>query len=170
VIVLRHSGLRVRDAVTLPQSGIVDGKVLLYTAKTGTSVYFPLPYVVREALRGLPNVHDDYFFWSARGNPESAVADWQRSLKRLFTLAGIQGHAHRFRDTFAISLLQRGVSLENVSMLLGDSNTLITNRHYAPWVKSRQESLEREVKKAWEWEPVLCKVSRTGLIMGCCLL
>lgn len=150
VLLLLYSWLCIRDAVTPRQSDVVDGKLLLYTAKTGTSVYVPLPDVVREALRGLPNVHHDYFFWGARGNPKSAVADWQRSLKRLFTLAGIQGHAHRFRDTFSLALLQRGVSLENVSVLRGHQSSRITGKHYAPWVKSRQESLEREVKKARE--------------------
>jgi integrase len=47
-------------------------------------------------------------------------------------------HPHRFRDTFAVSLLLKGVSLESVSKLLGHSSIKITERHYAPWVKARQ--------------------------------
>ena len=54
-------------------------------------------------------------------------------------------HPHRFRDTFAVSLLLKGVSLDNVSKLLGHSSIKITERHYAPWVKARQEQLEAEV-------------------------
>jgi hypothetical protein len=33
------------------------------------------------------------------------VAGWQRSFETLFRIAGIKGHAHRFRDTFAVRLL-----------------------------------------------------------------
>jgi len=42
------------------------------------------------------------------------------------------GHSHRFRDTFAVALLAKGVSLENVSVLLGHSSVKITEGHYKP--------------------------------------
>jgi hypothetical protein len=60
-----------------------------------------------------------YFFWSGNGLAKSTVADWHRSLGKAFKLAGIKGHAHRFRDTFSVNLLQAGVPLETVSVLLG---------------------------------------------------
>jgi integrase len=49
-----------------------------------------------------------------------------------------------------VELLQAGVSIETVSVLLGHSSIRVTERHYAPWVKSRQDKLEREVRKIWE--------------------
>src|SRR5262249_42961268 len=55
----------------------------------------------------------------------------------------------RFRDTFAVELLQAGVPLETVSMLLGHSSVKITEKHYKPWVKALQRRLEDEVKRAW---------------------
>ncbi len=35
------------------------------------------------------------------------------------------------------------------SVLLGHSSLKITEKHYAPWVKARQEQLEAAVRKAW---------------------
>jgi hypothetical protein len=65
-------------------------------------------------------------------------------------LSGARAHPHRFRDTFAVELLQNGVSLEDVSKLLGHSSVKITEKHYAPWVKGRQERLEGILDQALE--------------------
>ncbi|HUZ94356.1 MAG TPA: tyrosine-type recombinase/integrase, partial [Edaphobacter sp.] len=146
---LRYSGLRIRDAVTLSKEKIEDGKLLLYTQKTGTPVFIPLPDPVLEQLQKV-NPSSPFIFWSGVGNPKSAVADWQRSLAKVFVLAGIKGHAHRFRDTFSVNLLKAGVPLETVSILLGHSSVKITEKHYAPWVKSRQIALEEQVSRAWK--------------------
>ncbi len=149
VLLLRYSGLRIRDAVTLGRERIRDGRLFVYTAKTGTAVWCPLPPFVIEALESLAG-RGDYFFWSGESKPKSAVGDWQRSLGRLFRLAGVpDGHAHRFRDTFSIELLLAGVPLERVSMLLGHQSVRVTERHYAPWVAARQEQLEVDVRRTW---------------------
>ena len=80
---------------------------------------------------------------------KSAVANWHRSLKKPFDLASIVGgHPHRFRHTFS-DLLSKGVSLENVSKALGHSSVKITEKFYGAWVKSRQEALDSEIRKAW---------------------
>ena len=147
VLLLRYSGLLIRDGVCLRRDRIVDGKLMVYTQQTGQAVYVPLPPVVEESLA--KSGSGELLFWSGHGNPKSAVADWQRSLRRLFDLAGVEdGHAHRFRDTFAVALLQKGVPLETVAILLG--NTIkIAEKHYAPWVRSRQVALEDAVRKSW---------------------
>ena len=43
VEVLLHTGLRIGDAVTLRRDSILDGKMRVKTAKTGTEIYCPLP-------------------------------------------------------------------------------------------------------------------------------
>ena len=45
--------------------------------------------------------------------------------------------------------LEKGVSLETVSVLLGHSSLKITERHYKPWMKKLQTKLEEEVTKLW---------------------
>jgi integrase len=150
ILLLRYSGLRIRDAATLQRERLQNGKLLLYMQKTGVPVFVPLPPFVMRALEDAPNMHPRYCFWSGNGLPKTAVADWQRSLRRLFDLAGVNGgHAHRFRDTFAVELLLAGVPIDQVSVLLGHSSVKITEKSYAPWIKARQEQLEVAVMKAW---------------------
>jgi integrase len=104
-----------------------------------------------EELRSLPLVHGKYYFAGPESLRMETVADlWRRKLGRLFKLANVKdGHPHRFRHTFAVELLKKGIPLEEVSVLLGHSSIRITERHYSAWVKSRQEILEEHVRKTW---------------------
>jgi hypothetical protein len=47
------------------------------------------------------------------------------------------------------------VPLERVSVLLGHSSIRVTERHYAPWVRSRQEQLEADLQRAWSQDPLV---------------
>ena len=126
------------------------GKLFLYTAKTGTPVWCPLPPEAVQALDAARGTSQKYFFWTGQGKLKSAVGDWQRSLKKLFVLAKVLGgHPHRFRQTFASELLLARVPIERVSVLLGHSSTRITEKHYAAWVGARQEQIEADVRATW---------------------
>ena len=90
-------------------------------------------------------------FWSAESRRESAPGDWQRVLKGVFNEAKIpDGHARRFRDTFAVELPLAGVPMDRVLVLLGHSSIKVTEKHYSPWVRARQEQLEADVRRTWE--------------------
>lgn len=143
--------MRIGDTIALSEERLSSNKLLLYTAKTGTPVYVPLPEIVTNALAALEPTSSGRYFSTGAAKPQTARANWSRYLDTLFELADVRhGHSHRFRDTFAVSLLLNGVSLENVSRLLGHSSIRITERHYAPWVKARQTMLEGEVRRTWE--------------------
>lgn len=160
VLLMRYSGMRVSDAVTLTTDRLDGRRLFLYTQKTGVPVYTVLPQSVLNALEATPRVTDTRYFWSGQGKRETVVCHWQMRLKKVFDLAGVskgQGNAisHRFRDTFAVELLLAGVPIERVSILLGHQSVRVTERHYNPWVRSRQEQLEADVARAWKLDPVL---------------
>jgi len=147
---MRYAGLRIGDVIALDRSRLADNKLLLYTAKTGTPVYVPLPPFVAAALDGLDTNGNGRFFSTGNAQPQTARANWSRYLNTVFGLAKVKGgHSHRFRDTFAVSLLAKGVSIENVSVLLGHSSIKITEKHYKPWVRTLQVQLEADVARAW---------------------
>lgn len=150
VLLLRYSGLRITDAVTLSKRQIEEGVLKLRTAKTGTDVRVPLPPAAINALNALPAA-GGYFFWSGMGEKKSCVGDYQRAFKKLYELAKVaNGHAHRWRDTFAVELLLSGMPLEQVAVLLGHQSVRVTEKHYSPFVKARQEQLEAGVRKTFE--------------------
>jgi hypothetical protein len=97
ILLLRYSGLRIGDAASLARNRIQDDKLELYTAKTGTKVFLPLPPKVIEALNALP-VKGEYFFWSGQSKIRTVTGRWQRIHRALFVKAGLPGtHPHRFR-------------------------------------------------------------------------
>jgi integrase/recombinase XerD len=158
---LRWSGLSIRDAITLERTRLNDNdELFLYRAKTGVPVYVPLPSEVAESLRNVPSgvkPNSRYFFWSGNGDPKTAVADWQRSFRRLAEIANLREpdgspkrcHFHMIRDTFAVELLLAGVTMDQVSLLLGHKSIRTTEKHYAPFVKARQEQLAASVRRTW---------------------
>ena len=79
-------------------------------------------------------------------------------LALMFKEAGIpDGHGHGLRDIFEVGLLQAGVPMERVSVLLGHSSNKVTEKHYSPWVRARQEQSETDVKRTWETSVSTCE-------------
>jgi site-specific recombinase XerD len=148
ILLMRYSGLRISDATTLRRDSIVERRLTLYTAKTGQPVSMLLPNSVAVALSKVVSKNPDYFFWTGKSSRASATGVWHERLADVFKDAKIvNGHSHRFRDTFAVSLLASGVSMQDVSTLLGHRNIAITQKHYSPWDQTRQAALDKALAK-----------------------
>lgn len=148
-LVLRWTGLRISDGVTLSKKKVEHARVFLRTTKTGEAVYVPVPPLVIEALAEI-ETDDQHYFWSGLGSVKTVIETWRRRMLKVAKIADVTGaEFHRFRDTFSVALLKRNVSVENVAILLGISPATVL-KHYAPWVKSRQDALTTAVSQAWE--------------------
>jgi integrase len=148
VLLLRYSGMRISDAAMLKEESLHGNRLLLYTAKTGTPVFVPLPPELVEKLRAT-TTKAGYFFITESTRMETVTNTWRRKLAKLFKDSKISGgHPHRLRDTAAVEWLLAGIPIESVAVLLGHS-IKICEKHYAPWVKARQEQLEDLVKRSW---------------------
>ncbi len=110
-----------------------------------------------------------FWFWSGNGKLSTQVGHWQGELLDLSAAVKVGHlHAHRFRDTFAVSLLLEGVPVERVAVLLGHSSIKVTEKHYSPWIRERQEQAESDVRATWAHDPVaaLAATNDTPLIHG----
>ncbi|MGA9559349.1 MAG: tyrosine-type recombinase/integrase [Terriglobales bacterium] len=159
VQLMRWTGLAISDAASLERSEIHFDKgkklhrVVTSRQKTGTHVSVPLPPAIAKEVLTVLNGNPRYVFWTGNGLVSSTVTHWQDDMRKLFKAAGITSAgnmlSHRLRDTFAVDLLEKGVPLEEVSKLLGHESIKTTERHYAKWVKGRQDRLDSLVTASW---------------------
>ena len=146
LLLMRHTGLRISDALMLRKDQVRDGAVQLFTKKTGGHVLLPIPTDVQRALDCLPipegaNYDTGYFFWSGRSEPQTLITDVSRALKRVFDLSGVKNaHAHRYRHSLATEILGKGGTMGQVADILGISEH-VARRHYAKWSLERREQV-----------------------------
>jgi integrase/recombinase XerD len=157
---MRHSGLAIRDAVTLERSEIVfdpkleQHRIVTSRQKTGTHVSVMIPPAVAKEVLSVLNGNERYVFWNTgTGLEQSAVTNWQHDLRRLFR--GTFGEKtdftpHCLRDTAAMGWLSRGMRMEVVSKMLGHTSIKTTEKSYAKWDTRRQDNLDSELMATWE--------------------
>ena len=150
----RWSGLSLVDAVCLRRDELKQTgqkfRIDTRRRKTGSRVGVPIPtWLGRELLR-VKNGHPEFFFQTGEATSKSAVSNFDKWYRTIFTKAGVSGGSHRFRHFFAVSLLERGVDIRIVSKALGHKSLAITERHYAAWSQAQQKKMESEIARAWK--------------------
>jgi integrase len=142
VLLMRFTGIRISDVVTLSREHIQGGYLVKRAVKNGSRLRIKLEPVVMQALHNLPRpmaaTADSPMYFAGQGKMPSLRKGAERLLARAFKLAGIEnGYPHRFRHTFASELLAKGTNIEVVADLLGDS-VAIVRKHYWKWIEEWQ--------------------------------
>jgi integrase/recombinase XerD len=156
---MRWTGLRIGDALMCAKSRIHGNRFNLTTQKGKTALTVIIPDHVITALNALPlreDVHPNYFFWSGSSKHKSLTGRWQRKLERLNDYLSISKddgtpmkfHSHQLRDTFAVTQLLSGTTMQDLSKMLAHKSVKITEKYYSPWVPERQAALERRMTEA----------------------
>lgn len=151
---MRHSGLRISDAVGVARNRLTGEDLFLYARKNGIPVFAPLPPHVLEALAKMPPLSTSnprYFFWTGKGKIETCANTWRRCFMTVVKAAGIEKrcHPHMLRDTFAVEALLADVPVDQVSLILGHHSIAVTQKHYMPFVVARQQQISRSIRKTW---------------------
>ena len=153
-LLLRWTGLRGSDAVTLRWKEIDwrDKGINRLTQKRLKRVWVPLHPELLFVLDVERQQHqpesDDYVLLSpATRKPLTRPRLYER-MRALGRQAGVENvHPHRFRDTFAVDMLLKGLSPYDVAKILGDTIHTIET-HYAPFVRELRERARRFIESA----------------------
>jgi len=144
-LLLRWTGLRGVDAVKLTWSEVkLDQKEIeRVTQKRRKRVMLPMHTELLFALEAEheklnPEPSAQVLLNPATGTPMNRPRLYTRMLA-LGKRAGVAGaHPHRFRDTLAVDMLNRGASFYDVAKMLGDTIDTV-EKHYTPFVKELRD-------------------------------
>lgn len=156
IMVMRYTGLSIRNTFLLRRDQIHDGRLEVRRAKNGKPIYVPVTFDLQAALDAVPvprrseDPNCPWFFYSGREEIEIEYA--QRSaegtMRAVFNRSGVKNaKTHRFRHTLATRMLEQGASYEDVAAVLGNSARIV-EKHYAKWSKGRQERIDRYFRAA----------------------
>ncbi len=148
-LVLRWKGLRGSDVVSLRWAEIDfhTGEISRLTLKRRNRVVIPMHSELKFALeadfqRRSPSPEDRVLLNPATSRPMTRPRLYARIVS-LGKRAGVaDAHPHRFRYTFCVDMLARGVNPYNVAKLVGITVEML-ERHYAPFIPELRERVRR---------------------------
>jgi integrase len=152
-----YTGLRISDVALFRADRMQStGEILVRTTKAGTHVYTWVPEWLQERIRDRAEKHGEFIFGKHRPTTLDIITEtWRRRLNSLWDLCGEWKEnptPHRFRHTFARILLQRGVTVDDVAQLLGNTPAMV-RKHYAAWIPERQARLTSILQDAFKDKP-----------------
>lgn len=171
-----ETGLRISDAMRFDPSRLVQGERLwIYPFQMtkrkrlakGTGIHFEtflsLPLKTRiDRARGKGLwISESFPFREARNTRRAVYIRVYREMQRVGEVRGIEDcRPHRLRDTFAVRKLLAGVSLDDVSRLLGHASVSMTEEAYAAWIPARARRLEHLVADSLVQPPLVNHLNR----------
>jgi site-specific recombinase XerD len=149
ILTLRYTSMRIPDAALLRDGSVKGARVTFYMVTTGVPVYLPIPEFLESDLAALRR-SGGYLFLRRAHAPRYSDRYLGTASRETFARAGISGgNPDRFRDTFAVSLLEQGVPNRSLVEAARPCLHQSDRASYAPWVQSLQNRLEAEVEN-WD--------------------
>ena len=142
LLTFRYTGLRMKELVNLRTEEVdLEARRISLVGKGRKPRVIPIPHLLADTLREYldeirPNLPtSSYLFANPRGNRSLRGRYGPRALHNLVveagTSAGVAGRhfAHRWRHSYATSLVRRGEDIHVVQRLMGHSNIATTSRY-----------------------------------------
>jgi site-specific recombinase XerD len=142
LLTLRYSGLRAGELVNLRTEEVdLEARRISLVGKGRKPRVVPIPHLLADVLREYldeirPQLPESsYLFANPRGNRSLRGRYGPRALHNLVVEAGTSAavtgrhFAHRWRHTYATSLVRRGEDIHVVQRLMGHSNIATTSRY-----------------------------------------
>ena len=142
LLTLRYSGLRAGELVNLRTEEVdLEARRISLVGKGRKPRVVPIPHLLADVLREYldelrpKSPKSAYLFANPMGNRSLRGRYGPRALHNLVveagTSAGVAGRhfAHRWRHTYATSLVRRGEDIHVVQRLMGHSNIATTSRY-----------------------------------------
>jgi integrase len=156
-----ETGMRVSDAIRFDPSVLQRGEsgLWVYTYVQSKRQRIKRPSRVEAYISDRLKTSIDGCKWLSQDKPFWYGVATGRGYKLGYQVYGLMQtigkrcgvadcRPHRLRDTFAVRALLHGVSLEDVSRLLGHSRVKVTELYYAKWVAARKRRLESIVAQS----------------------
>jgi integrase len=152
--------MRVSDAIRFDPAAIQRGDaglwIYFYTQRKRKRTKQPSPieaYISDRLKKEIMNCKwlspaGPFWYGSSSAGYGLAYQVYDR-MQRIGKRCGITDcRPHRLRDTFAVRALVRGITIGDVSRLLGHSSVKITEAYYAKWIPARRSRLEAIVAQS----------------------
>lgn len=141
ISVFLHTGMRISDIQRLEKTTVSSDRWEIKTRKRRKFVRPLVHPELRKALdahiaaQNKAQIASLLLFTTGAGGPMKHLG---QDLRRLFKRAGIKGHPHQFRHTFATRALEHGWTFTDIAQALGITEDVV-RKHYGPFTPGQQQ-------------------------------